>query len=109
MKNCKNYINLFRNSYLNNLKAVNDAGIWINLNIIANLPNNYSIEQEKNVLKKYIKYFDSVDFNFYRKYPSSDLTINKELYQLDNIDKKLFSKKVLSAIYHLSKMIIKKT
>ncbi|HRY52741.1 MAG TPA: radical SAM protein [Candidatus Portnoybacteria bacterium] len=92
----KLYSNLFKNQQLKYLKYISDAGIWINLNIIANLPYSYSIEGEKKVLKNYLKYFDSADINFYRNFSISDLALNYRFYDLKTADKKIVFKEGLT-------------
>lgn len=90
----KLYNNILQdNKYLENLKKISQKGIWTHINLIANLPYQYSVKKDKIVLDRYMKYIDGVSLNSYRKYLTSDLTINYQKYNLEYINEIVFSGK----------------
>jgi len=90
----KLYNNILQdNSYLKNLKKISQRGIWTHINLIANLPYQYSVKKDKAILDKYMEYIDGVTLNSYRRYSNSDLTINHEKYNLENINDEFLSNK----------------
>lgn len=86
-RNQKLYNNILQNNKnLENLKKMAQKGIWTHINLIANLPHQYSITKEKIILKKYMDFIDGVSLNNYRQYPRSDLVLNYKKYNLKWID-----------------------
>jgi hypothetical protein len=83
----KLYNNILQeNKNLENMKKMAQKGIWTHINLIANLPHQYSLTVEKTILKKYMDFIDGVTLNNYRPYPSSDLVSNYEKYNLKWVD-----------------------
>jgi len=81
------------NKYLENLEKISKKGIWTHISLIANLPHQYSLKKDKMVLGKYMEYIDGVSLNYYRKYPTSELAINSEKYNLKHVNEKVFFNK----------------
>ncbi len=73
------------NGLLENLKKISSHGIWTHINLIVNLPFQYSIDGEIETLKKYIAYIDGVAINNYRRTPDTDISINYKKYKIDKI------------------------
>jgi hypothetical protein len=81
----KTYHNIFKNDDLKRLKKIHKKGIWININIIANVPYQYNILNEIKIIKKYIKYVDSVELNYFRLFANSDINLCPEKYNVQLI------------------------
>lgn len=78
------------NKYLDNLRKLSEKGIWTHINLIANLPYQYSLEEDKKILHRHMAHIDGATINSFRKYNSSDLDRNHDKYNLrlisENID-----------------------
>jgi radical SAM superfamily enzyme YgiQ (UPF0313 family) len=99
----KFYNNILQdNKYLDNLKKIHDQGIWIDINIIANLPFCYSVKEEIGKMEKYIDYIDAVTLNSYRAYPS-DLVFNAEKYGLDIVDERIMIDNQIFPMYFIER------
>lgn len=70
---------------LDNLKKIDNAGIWTDLNLIANLPHDYEIDNEIEKFSKIISHIDAVTLNSYRAY-YSEMYLNPEKFNLRKID-----------------------
>lgn len=100
----KIYNNIIQDdNYQKKLKKINEAGIWVNANVIPNLPFIYDIKKEMLEFKKIVKYIDSVTVNSYRAYRGSDMVVNPEKYELDIIDEEVNMGRFTLPIYFLEK------
>jgi len=73
------------NRYLENLRKIHERGMWVDINIIVNLPYSYSADEELAILKDYAPYIDAATLNNYRPYPS-DLWFNHKDYGLKRVN-----------------------
>lgn len=77
------------NEYLNNLKKIDEHGIWTNINLITGMPHQYSIKKEKAILEKHMAHIDNVSLNPYYAYLNSDMTRNSQKYGFRPIEEKI--------------------
>ena len=82
----KLYHNISQNKDLKQLRKISQKGIWIQINLITNMPHQYTIREDKKILEKYMQYIDAVAlYNYVRKI-HSDLGKNYEKYNLKIIN-----------------------
>lgn len=76
---------LHNNKLLQRLKKIYKSGIWVDTNIIANLPKSFATKKEIEILGDYIQYIDGATLNSYRAY-HSDILINFKKYKLSIVN-----------------------
>lgn len=88
----KLYNNIFINKYIKNLVKISSAGIWVHINLISNLPYQYSVDEDIKFLKKYIKYINGLSLNNYHTYRYSRLEGNYDKFNLKHLKKEVKTK-----------------
>jgi len=97
----KFYHNILQDDiYLKNLEKISRKGIWVDINLIANLPYCYSSETDLKYLKKFSPYIDGITINSYRTY-SSELTEKSDQYGLIKIDERALIGKKTAPMYFI--------
>jgi len=88
----KLYHNILQNRHLRQLKRISERGIWTQINVIVNMPYQYTVKKDKAILNRYMPYIDSVSlYNYIRKI-GSDLGENYEKYDLKIINEKIHTR-----------------
>lgn len=77
------------NTYLENLKKISQKGIWTHINMIVNLPHQYTVKEDREVLGEYMSYIDGITLNSYRRHPS-ELGENYKSYNLIPVNESIY-------------------
>ena len=81
------YENVLRdNKLLDSLVKISKKGIWVDINIIANMPYDWTAKDDIAILAPYIPYIDAVSLNNFRVYHNLDLVENPAKYHLKVVD-----------------------